>query len=73
MEEITKRIYEVYIDSKIEGIEEGDHVYAMNPGLILTTQAWCTGKTFLEICAVGEGVFEGNIIRCLRRLEEPLR
>jgi ATP-dependent RNA helicase DOB1 len=34
--------------------------------------AWCGGASFSEVCKLTD-VFEGTIIRCLRRLEELLR
>ena len=34
--------------------------------------AWCRGVKFAKLCGMTD-VFEGNIIRCLRRLEELLR
>lgn len=33
---------------------------------------WCQGSKFHEICAITD-VFEGSIIRAMRRLEELLR
>ena len=36
------------------------------------TKAWCEGKTFAEICKMSV-MFEGSIIRCLRRLDELLK
>ncbi|XP_078318674.1 exosome RNA helicase MTR4-like [Crassostrea virginica] len=34
--------------------------------------AWCNGATFSQICKM-TNIFEGSIIRCMRRLEETLR
>lgn len=34
--------------------------------------AWCNGISFAELCKMTE-IFEGSIIRCMRRLEELLR
>ena len=73
MEEILKRIFQVYVDAKIEDVKEEDYQNYMNPGLMMATQAWCQGKNFLDISTMTEGIFEGNIIRCLRRLDELLR
>ena len=36
------------------------------------TYAWCKGAKFAEICAITD-IYEGTIIRCLRRLEELLK
>ena len=32
-----------------------------------------TGKKFSEICKINDKIFEGTIIRCMRRLEEFIR
>lgn len=34
--------------------------------------AWCHGANFSELCKMTD-IFEGGIIRCMRRLEELLR
>lgn len=34
--------------------------------------AWCNGASFSDLCKMTE-IFEGSIIRCMRRLEELLR
>jgi ATP-dependent RNA helicase DOB1 len=34
------------------------------------TLKWCQGAKFTEICEISESIFEGTIIRCLRRLDE---
>ena len=34
--------------------------------------SWCKGASFLEICKMTD-LFEGSIIRAMRRLEELLR
>lgn len=36
------------------------------------TYSWCNGATFGEICKMSD-VFEGSIIRCMRRLDEMLK
>ena len=33
---------------------------------------WCNGARFAEICKLTD-VFEGSIIRCMRRLQELIR
>ena len=40
--------------------------------LMDVVHAWCTGAKFSEICKMTD-VFEGSIIRAMRRLEELLR
>lgn len=34
--------------------------------------AWCNGASFSDLCKMTD-IFEGSIIRCMRRLEELLR
>ena len=36
------------------------------------TYAWCNGSSFSDICKMAD-VYEGTIIRCLRRLDELLK
>lgn len=43
-----------------------------NAKLMETTYSWCNGASFTEICKIAD-VYEGSIIRCLRRLDELLR
>lgn len=34
--------------------------------------SWCNGCSFKDLCTMTE-IFEGSIVRCMRRLEELLR
>jgi len=36
------------------------------------TMAWCKGAKFSEICDMSESIFEGTIIRSMRRLDEVI-
>jgi len=36
------------------------------------TYKWCGGAKFIEICEMADDIFEGTIIRALRRLDELL-
>jgi ATP-dependent RNA helicase DOB1 len=49
-----------------------DYVSSFKMNMVDITLAWCRGATFAEICKMS-GLFEGNIIRCLRRLDELLK
>lgn len=42
------------------------------PDVMPIVYAWCKGSKFAEICKMTD-VFEGTIIRVMRRLEEFLR
>jgi superfamily II RNA helicase len=36
------------------------------------TYKWCSGAKFKEICDLADDIYEGTIIRALRRLDELL-
>ena len=36
------------------------------------TLAWCNGAKFSEVCEISDSIFEGTIIRALRRLDEVI-
>lgn len=67
----AKRVAQVSIESKIE-MDEEEYVNSFSPELMNVTYAWCHGAKFHEICKMTE-VFEGSIVRVMRRLEELLR
>eukprot|EP00607_Mallomonas_marina_P001103 CAMPEP_0182429856 /NCGR_PEP_ID=MMETSP1167-20130531/34361_1 /TAXON_ID=2988 /ORGANISM="Mallomonas Sp, Strain CCMP3275" /LENGTH=577 /DNA_ID=CAMNT_0024614179 /DNA_START=132 /DNA_END=1865 /DNA_ORIENTATION=- len=52
--------------------EEQEYVDGFQGSLVEVTFAWASGATFAEVCRLTD-VFEGSIIRSLRRLEELLR
>ena len=41
-----------------------------NPGLMEIVYEWVNGKKFYEICKLDRKIYEGTIIRCMRRLDE---
>jgi ATP-dependent RNA helicase DOB1 len=67
----AKRVAKVSIESKIE-MDEDEYISSFNPELMQVTYAWCHGAKFHEICKMTD-VFEGSIVRVMRRLEELLR
>ena len=67
----ARTIARISIDAKMNVIEE-DYVKSFNPGLIDATYAWAAGSRFVDICKLTD-IFEGSIIRSIRRLEELLR
>ena len=71
LQESAKRIAQVSIECKL-AIEEEDYVNSFPSTLMDVVFAWCKGQKFATICEMTD-VFEGSIIRCLRRLEELLR
>ncbi|XP_061732578.1 exosome RNA helicase MTR4 [Nerophis ophidion] len=71
MQECAKRIAKVSADAKLE-VDEDTYLGQFKPHLMDVIYAWANGATFAQICKMTD-VFEGSIIRCMRRLEEVLR
>lgn len=71
MQECAKRIAKVSADAKLE-VDEETYLNQFKPHLMDVIFAWANGATFAQICKMTD-VFEGSIIRCMRRLEEVLR
>ncbi|XP_020710480.2 exosome RNA helicase MTR4 [Athalia rosae] len=71
MQDMARRIAKVTADAKLEIDEEG-YIGKFKPFMMDVVYAWCKGANFLQICKMTD-IFEGSIIRCLRRLEEVLR
>ncbi|CAN0467401.1 unnamed protein product [Phaeothamnion confervicola] len=49
-----------------------EYVNSFGPGLMELSYAWCAGASFVEAMKL-TSQFEGNVVRCIRRLEELLR
>lgn len=71
MQDFARRIAKVSIECKLE-IDEEEYVDKFKSTLMDVVLAWCKGASFLQLCKMTD-VFEGSIIRCMRRLEELLR
>ncbi|XP_014207975.1 superkiller viralicidic activity 2-like 2 isoform X2 [Copidosoma floridanum] len=71
MQEIAKKIAKISTESNLE-LDEEQYVEKFKPFLMDVVYAWCKGATFLQVCKMTD-IFEGSIIRCMRRLEEVLR
>lgn len=71
MQDFARRIAKVSKECKME-VDEDNYVDKFKPTLMDIVSKWCKGASFLQICQMTE-VFEGNIIRCMRRLEELMR
>ncbi|XP_077944178.1 exosome RNA helicase MTR4 [Gasterosteus aculeatus] len=71
MQECAKRIAKVSADAKLD-VDEETYLGQFKPHLMDVVFAWANGATFAQICKMTD-VFEGSIIRCMRRLEEVLR
>eukprot|EP00795_Rhopilema_esculentum_P004965 gene4965-21311_t len=71
MQESARRIAKVSEEAKMD-IDADRYVDKFKPSLMDVVYSWCKGASFGEICKMTD-VFEGSIIRCMRRLEELLR
>ena len=71
MQEAARRIAKTSIECKLD-LNEEEYVQQFRPELMDAVYAWCKGAKFAKICKMTE-VYEGSIIRCMRRLEELLR
>ena len=71
MQETARRIVKVCQESKLP-IDEEDYVKSFRPEMMDICYAWCQGAPFSQICKMTD-IFEGSIIRSMRRLEELLR
>lgn len=71
MQDTARRIAKVSAEAKLS-LDEEEYVDSFKPHMMDVVNAWCNGSTFLNICKMTD-VFEGSIIRCMRRLEETLR
>ena len=53
-------------------LDVDEYLARFSPTLMEVVYAWCNGAKFADVCKLTD-VFEGTIIRCMRRLEELLR
>uniref|UniRef100_A0A8D8XRQ2 Superkiller viralicidic activity 2-like 2 n=1 Tax=Cacopsylla melanoneura TaxID=428564 RepID=A0A8D8XRQ2_9HEMI len=71
MQELARHIARISIESKLD-LDEDSYVNQFKPSLMDVVHEWCEGASFLKVCSITD-IFEGSIIRCMRRLEEVLR
>ena len=71
LQDTAKHIAELSIACKVEGIQVEEYTAKFKPNLMDVVYAWSKGSTFAEICQMTE-VYEGSIIRHIRRLDEFL-
>ncbi|EPB71018.1 DSHCT domain protein [Ancylostoma ceylanicum] len=71
LHEYARRIAKLSIECKLDIIED-KYVESFNPGMMDVVFQWVNGSSFAEVVK-NTDIFEGSIIRCLRRLEEVLR
>lgn len=68
---VCTRVATVTKESKIP-IDVEEYVDSFSPVGMRVVYHWCLGKSFQEVCSLTQ-MFEGSIVRCMRRLEELLR
>lgn len=71
LEECARRIAQVSNESKLY-MDETAYVQSFKTELMEIVFAWAQGAKFSQICKMTD-IFEGSIIRAMRRLEELLR
>lgn len=71
LQETARRVAEVEVECKKE-VNVDEYVALFKPTLAEVVYAWANGATFLAVCNLTK-VYEGSIIRAMRRLEELLR
>ncbi|KAL5486646.1 hypothetical protein EMCRGX_G019154 [Ephydatia muelleri] len=71
MQDSARRIARVSVEAKLE-LDEEEYVESFKPHIMDVIHAWCSGASFSQICKMTD-IFEGSVIRCIRRLEELLR
>ena len=67
----ARRFSEVFVQSKLN-IDQETYVNSYKPSLMEAVRAWAKGSSFRELCEMTD-VYEGSIIRSMRRLHELLR
>ena len=71
MHAAARRIAKISNECKLT-LEEEDYVKSFKTMLMDVVHSWCNGSSFAQISEMTD-IFEGSIIRCMRRLEELLR
>lgn len=71
MQDAARRIAQVSTECKLP-LNPEEYVQQFRPELMDVVYAWCKGAKFAKVCRMTD-IFEGSIIRCMRRLEELLR
>jgi ATP-dependent RNA helicase DOB1 len=66
------RFAQVFVQSKLN-IDQEAYINSYKPGLMEVVYAWAHGAKFSEVCELSNEIYEGVIIRCIRRLHELLR
>eukprot|EP00898_Chlorokybus_atmophyticus_P007257 jgi/Chlat1/7532/Chrsp62S07029 len=71
LQDTVRRVGKVAVECKME-LDVEEYTNSFRPDLMEVVYAWARGAKFAEVLKLCE-VFEGSLIRALRRLEELLR
>ncbi|KAL3313425.1 Exosome RNA helicase MTR4 [Cichlidogyrus casuarinus] len=71
LQETARRIARISNECRLS-VDVEDYVNSFKPAMMGTVADWAKGKSFASLCE-GTAIFEGTIVRTLRRLEELLR
>ncbi|KAM1225981.1 hypothetical protein PS2_044169 [Malus domestica] len=71
LQDTARRVAEVQLECKVE-IDVDSFVSSFRPDIMEAVYAWAKGSKFYEIMSATP-VFEGSLIRAIRRLEEVLQ
>lgn len=71
LQDTARRLCKVYVECKLP-VDEEEYVQGFRTEMMAIAFAWAKGATFLEISKMSD-IFEGSIIRVMRRLEELMR
>lgn len=72
MIETADKVSTIMIESNIE-IKKEEYMLKFAPEMMEITLKWCQGAKFSEICEISDAIFEGTIIRNMRRLDELIQ
>jgi len=71
LQECVRKVAEAIEDARLP-IDVQEYVDKFKPSVMDIVYAWVKGANFADICKLTD-IFEGTIIRCIRRLEELMR
>ncbi|WOK97165.1 DExH-box ATP-dependent RNA helicase DExH9 isoform X1 [Canna indica] len=71
LQEIARRVANIQLDCKVQ-IDVENFVNSFRPDVMEAVYSWAKGSKFYEIMEIAQ-VFEGSLIRAIRRLEEVLQ
>ncbi|KNB41803.1 hypothetical protein JH06_4702 [Blastocystis sp. subtype 4] len=71
LKETARRVATVFNECKLP-VDVDEYVNALKPTMLEIVYEWASGSKFSDICKLTT-IFEGTIIRCIRRLDELIQ